>query len=89
MSESTSNVVYLAIAIIDFVIAGWKCLALLRDRTPTLSLITVNFVASGLVFAMAAPAGYRMLGELTGSPSFATLPVYIGILSCFSLLHLL
>ncbi|MGW9429046.1 MAB_1171c family putative transporter [Streptomyces decoyicus] len=89
MSESTSNVVYLAIAIIDFVIAGWKCLALLRDPTPTLTLITVNFLASGLVFAMAAPAGYRMLGELTGSPSFATLPVYIGILSCFSLLHLL
>ncbi|MEW1753847.1 MAB_1171c family putative transporter [Streptomyces angustmyceticus] len=89
MSESASNVVYLAIALIDFVIAGWKCLALLRDRTPTLSLITVNFVASGLVFAMAAPAGYRMLGELTGVPSFATLPVYIGILSCFSLLHVL
>ncbi|MFG2830573.1 MAB_1171c family putative transporter [Streptomyces sp. NPDC048434] len=89
MSENTSNFVYLAIAVIDFVIAGWKCLALLRDPTPTLSLITVNFVASGLVFAMAAPAGYRMLGELTGSPSFATLPVYIGILSCFSLLHLL
>ncbi|MEW2434086.1 MAB_1171c family putative transporter [Streptomyces caniferus] len=89
MSESASNVVYLVIALIDFVIAGWKCLALLRDPTPTLSLITVNFVASGLVFAMAAPAGYRMLGDLTGSPSFATLPVYIGILSCFSLLHLL
>ncbi|MGW7576914.1 MAB_1171c family putative transporter [Streptomyces sp. NPDC054765] len=89
MSESTSNVVYLAIAVIDFVIAGWKCLALLRDPTPTLSLTTVNFVASGLVFAMAAPAGYRMLGELTGIPSFATLPVYIGILTCFSLLHLL
>ncbi|MFE1173939.1 MAB_1171c family putative transporter [Streptomyces sp. NPDC058773] len=89
MSESASNVVYLAIAVIDFVIAGWKCLALLRDRTPTLSLITVNFVSSGLVFAMAAPAGYRMLGELTGVPSFATLPVYIGILTCFSLLHLL
>ncbi|MGA4947919.1 MAB_1171c family putative transporter [Streptomyces lydicamycinicus] len=89
MSESASNVVYLVIAVIDFVIAGWKCLALLRDPTPTLSLITVNFVASGLVFAMAAPAGYRMLGELTGVPSFATLPVYIGILTCFSLLHLL
>ncbi|MER0479527.1 MAB_1171c family putative transporter [Streptomyces sp. Edi2] len=89
MSESTSNVVYLAIAIIDFVIAGWKCLALLRDPTPTLSLITVNFVASGLVFTMAAPMGYRRLGELAGVPSFATLPVYIGILTCFSLLHLL
>ncbi|MFG2528974.1 MAB_1171c family putative transporter [Streptomyces sp. NPDC048516] len=89
MSESTSNVVYLAIAILDFVIAGWKCLALLRDPTPTLSLITVNFVSSGLVFTMAAPVGYRRLGELTGVPSFATLPVYIGILTCFSLLHLL
>ncbi|MFF8789121.1 MAB_1171c family putative transporter [Streptomyces sp. NPDC015125] len=89
MSESASNVVYLAIAILDFVIAGWKCLALLRDPTPTLSLITVNFVTSGLVFTMAAPAGYRRLGELTGVPSFATLPVYIGILTCFSLLHLL
>lgn len=89
MSESTSNVIYLAIAILDFVIAGWKCLALLRDPTPTLSLITVNFVTSGLVFTMAAPVGYRRLGELTGVPSFATLPVYIGILTCFSLLHLL
>ncbi|MEU8685039.1 MAB_1171c family putative transporter [Streptomyces sp. NPDC048611] len=89
MSESASNVVYLAIAVIDFVVAGWKCLALLRDRTPTLTLITVNFVASGLVFAMAAPAGYRLLGDLTGIPTFATLPVYVGILTCFSLLHLL
>ncbi|MGX1759146.1 MAB_1171c family putative transporter [Streptomyces lydicus] len=89
MSESTSNVVYLAIAILDFVIAGWKCLALLRDPTPTLSLITVNFVTSGLVFTMAAPVGYRELGELTGVTGFATLPVYIGILTCFSLLHLL
>ncbi|WP_336051434.1 MAB_1171c family putative transporter [Streptomyces sp. CA2R101] len=89
MSESTSNVVYLTIALLDFVIAGWKCLALLRDPTPTLSLITVNFVTSGLVFTMAAPVGYRRLGELTGVPSFATLPVYIGILTCFSLLHLL
>ncbi|MFI1400787.1 MAB_1171c family putative transporter [Streptomyces sp. NPDC020681] len=89
MSENASTIVYLIIAVSNFAIAGWKGLALLRDPTPTLTLITSTFVCSGVVYVMAAPAGYRALGEAVGQSSFATLPVYVGILFCFAHLHLL
>ncbi|MEV6397349.1 MAB_1171c family putative transporter [Streptomyces sp. NPDC051907] len=89
MSESASTVVYLIIAVITFAIAGWKFLALLRDPTPTLTLIASTFLCSGAVYVLAAPAVYRALGEALGQPSVATLPVYVGILFCFAHLHLL
>ncbi|KNE80742.1 hypothetical protein ADZ36_20390 [Streptomyces fradiae] len=47
------------------------------------------FLCATAVYAMAAPVGYRILGEVTEHPSFATLPVYIGILTCFSLVHII
>ncbi|MEU2855988.1 MAB_1171c family putative transporter [Streptomyces syringium] len=89
MSENASNTLYLVIAVINFSITAWKCAALLRDPTPTLALTTSSFLCSGTVYLMAAPEGYRELGEWTGQPSFATLPVYIGILTCFGHLHML
>ncbi|MEX2985720.1 MAB_1171c family putative transporter [Streptomyces sp. C36] len=89
MSEHASNIAYLTICLITCVIACWKGLAALRDPTPTLVLITTTFVCCVAVYLTAAPVGYRALGEAVGQPSFATLPVYIGILTCFAHLHLL
>ncbi len=46
-------------------------------------------LCGSVVYAIASPIGYRSLGEVTDQPSFATLPVYIGILVCFSMGHIL
>ncbi|MFH9677567.1 MAB_1171c family putative transporter [Streptomyces sp. NPDC017405] len=89
MSEGLSNIVYLLISVIAFVMAGWKALALFRDATPTLALIVSMQLCGSVVYAIASPVGYRTLGEATGRPSFATLPVYVGILTCFALVHIL
>ncbi|MER5615457.1 MAB_1171c family putative transporter [Streptomyces sp. NPDC002215] len=89
MSEHLSNVVYLFIAAATLTIACWKALALRRDPTPTLALTTSMFLCASMVYAMASPEGYRNVGEMTGQPSFATLPVYLGILICFSLVHII
>ncbi|MFJ5779955.1 MAB_1171c family putative transporter [Streptomyces sp. NPDC093094] len=89
MSESLSNVVYLCIAATAFVMALWKALALLRDATPTLALTVSMQLGGALIYVIASPVGYRTLGEITGRPSFATLPVYVGILVCFAMGHLI
>ncbi|MGW2652064.1 MAB_1171c family putative transporter [Streptomyces sp. NPDC001478] len=89
MSENASNVVYLCITAITFLIGCWKALALLRDSTPTLALTTAMFLCASVVYLLASPAGYTALGNAVGWPSFATLPVYIGIMSCFAFLHLI
>ncbi|MFD7613073.1 MAB_1171c family putative transporter [Streptomyces sp. NPDC059828] len=80
---------YLIMAAASLAIALWKGMALFRDPTPTLSLITTNFLCSTAIYVMAAPSVYLAIGEATGNPSFATLPVYIGILVCFAHLHVL
>ncbi|MBY8846078.1 hypothetical protein K7864_33400 [Streptomyces sp. SP2-10] len=46
-------------------------------------------LGGSLVYVMASPVGYRTLGGVTGQPSFATLPVYIGILVCFAMGHII
>ncbi|MER5466255.1 MAB_1171c family putative transporter [Streptomyces sp. NPDC002668] len=89
MSESTSNIVYLFIAGVTFAIAVWKSLALLRDPTPTLALTAAMFVTCVPIYVLAAPVGYRALGDALDQPSFATLPVYVGILACFAYLHVI
>ncbi|GGU38113.1 MAB_1171c family putative transporter [Streptomyces violascens] len=89
MSEDASNIVYLAISVITLAIAAWKALALRRDPTTTLALTTSMLFCATLVYVMASPVGYRTLGDWTGQPSFATLPVYVGILACFALVHLI
>ncbi|MCX5103464.1 MAB_1171c family putative transporter [Streptomyces sp. NBC_00439] len=89
MSEDASNVVYLSITAITFAIGCWKALALMRDSTPTLALTTAMFLCASVVYLLASPAGYMALGDAVGRPSFATLPVYLGIMSCFAFLHLI
>ncbi|WP_163010783.1 MAB_1171c family putative transporter [Streptomyces dangxiongensis] len=89
MSESLSNVVYLFLAVVGLVMAAWKSLALFRDATPTLALIVSMQTCGAVDYAMASPAGYRAIGEMTHQPSFATLPVYVGILICFAHAHIL
>ncbi|PVC69517.1 MAB_1171c family putative transporter [Streptomyces sp. CS081A] len=89
MSEHTTTAVYLAVAAINLLITVWKGMALLRERTATLALITLSFAVSVLVYAAASPAGYRGLGEATGRPSAATLPVYSGIVVCYAITHVL
>ncbi|MFE5509882.1 MAB_1171c family putative transporter [Streptomyces sp. NPDC056529] len=89
MSEGTTTAVYLCVAAINLLISAGKGMALLRERTATLALITLSFFVSVLVYAAASPAGYRGLGELTGRPSAATLPVYAGIVVCYAITHVL
>ncbi|MFD4948516.1 DUF6545 domain-containing protein [Streptomyces sp. NPDC058409] len=89
MSENASNIVYLSITAITFAIGCWKALALLRDSTPPLALTTAMFLCASVVYLLASPAGYTALGNAVGRPSFATLPVYLGIMSCFAFLHLI
>ncbi|MGW0333486.1 MAB_1171c family putative transporter [Streptomyces sp. NPDC003011] len=89
MSEGLSNIVYLFIAVVAFTMGFWKTLALLRDATPALALTVSMQWCGGVVYIMASPAGYRALGDATGRPSFATLPVYVGILVCFAMAHIL
>ncbi|MEU2764516.1 MAB_1171c family putative transporter [Streptomyces sp. NPDC006906] len=89
MSEALSNIVYLTIAGIALLISLWKALALSRDATPTLALTMAMFLCASVVYALASPAGYTTLGMMVGQPSFATLPVYLGIMACFAFLHLI
>ncbi|MFC8587105.1 MAB_1171c family putative transporter [Streptomyces sp. NPDC057217] len=89
MSERTTTAVYLFVAAVNLLISLWKGAALLRERTVTLALITLSFAVSVLVYAAASPAGYRGLGEATGRPSAATLPVYAGIVVCYAITHVL
>ncbi|MFJ4869214.1 MAB_1171c family putative transporter [Streptomyces sp. NPDC088757] len=89
MSEHATTTVYLAVAAVNLLISAWKGVALLRERTVTLALITLSFFVSVLVYAAASPAGYRGLGEATGRPSAATLPVYAGIIVCYAITHVL
>jgi hypothetical protein len=89
VSEKATTFVYLLVALINLLIACWKGLALLRERTVTLALITLSFFVSVLVYVAASPAGYRGLGEATGRPSAATLPVYTGIVVCYAITHVL
>ncbi|WP_101385707.1 MAB_1171c family putative transporter [Streptomyces sp. TLI_146] len=84
-----STVVYLFIAVLVLALGLWKITALLRDPTPALALIASNFLVASAVYVMAAPLVYRKVGEAFDRPSFATLPVYVGILACFAHLHLL
>ncbi|MFE7778423.1 MAB_1171c family putative transporter [Streptomyces sp. NPDC057445] len=89
MSEGLSNVVYLIIAVMSLSIAIWKALAFRRDSTLTLGLTTSLFLCSAVVYVLASPWGYRVVGAFAGEPSFATLPVYVGILWCFAYTHAL
>ncbi|MET9427813.1 MULTISPECIES: MAB_1171c family putative transporter [unclassified Streptomyces] len=89
MSEDPTTGVYLVMAAINLVIGIGKGVALLRERTTTLALITLSFAVSVLVYAAASPAGYRGLGEATGRPSAATLLVYMGIVVCYAITHVL
>ncbi|MCX4826411.1 hypothetical protein OG883_43000 [Streptomyces sp. NBC_01142] len=84
-----TTAVYLAMAVIFLVIAGWKALAFLREPSLPLALITAAFFVGGVVYAMASPAGYRILGAEFGEPRIATLPVYAGILLCYADTHIL
>ncbi|MFD9562227.1 DUF6545 domain-containing protein [Streptomyces sp. NPDC059994] len=87
MSETTSTIVYLIIAVSEIGIVLWKGAALRSDPTPTLKVTVSTFVCSATVYVLAAPAVYRALGTALGQPSFATLPVYVGILCCFAHTH--
>ncbi|MER5985648.1 MAB_1171c family putative transporter [Streptomyces sp. NPDC001787] len=89
MSEHLSNVVYLSVAMTTLMLALWKALALRRDPTAPLALTASMLLCATFVYAMAAPVGYRTVGQWAGEPSFATLPVYLGILTCFSLVHII
>ncbi|MFF8616555.1 MAB_1171c family putative transporter [Streptomyces sp. NPDC015350] len=89
MSERTTTAIYLSIAFLNFLVTCWKTLALLRERTTTLALITTSFATSVLVYVVASPVGYRFVGEVMGRPSFATLPVYVGIVICYAITHVL
>ncbi|WP_329020684.1 DUF6545 domain-containing protein [Streptomyces sp. NBC_01601] len=74
---------------IFFAIACWKGLALLREPTLTLALMTINFFIGGAVYVLASPAGYQWVGTASGQPWGATLPIYVGILVCYGKMHLL
>ncbi|MFJ9580804.1 MAB_1171c family putative transporter [Streptomyces sp. NPDC101191] len=89
MSESASNVAYLFVAGIFLAVALWKGLALLREPTLTLALMTTCFAVGAIVYCMASPVGYRRTGAAVGEPWFPTLPIYLGILLCFGTIHLL
>ncbi|WP_344076471.1 MAB_1171c family putative transporter [Streptomyces crystallinus] len=84
-----STLVYLFIAGLALALALWKIVALLRDPTPALALMASNFLVASAVYVLAAPLVYRKVGEAVDHLSFATLPVYVGILVCFAHLHLL
>ncbi|WP_331732233.1 hypothetical protein OG613_47660 (plasmid) [Streptomyces sp. NBC_00015] len=88
MSDPTTAV-YLAMAVIFLVIAGWKAMAQLRDPSLPLALMTAAFFVGGVVYAMASPAGYRFLGKEFGEPRIATLPIYAGIMLCYAAIHIL
>ncbi|MFF9074583.1 MAB_1171c family putative transporter [Streptomyces sp. NPDC014872] len=89
MSDLIITAVYLIMATVFLVIAGWKGLAFLREPSLTLALMTAAFFLGGLVYAMASPAGYRFLGDVFDQPWAATLPIYVGILLCYADTHIL
>jgi hypothetical protein len=89
VSEASATAVYLAMASMFFAIALWKGMAFLREPTPTLALMTANFVTGGVVYSVASPLGYRTLGSVFDHPWIATLPIYVGILVCYGKMHVL
>ncbi|WP_434598528.1 DUF6545 domain-containing protein [Streptomyces sp. A5-4] len=84
-----NTAVYLAMAVIFLIIAGLKALAFLREPSLPLALIAAGFFDGGVVYAMASPAGYRILGAQFGEPRIATLPIYAGILLAYANTHIL
>ncbi|MEU5900250.1 MAB_1171c family putative transporter [Streptomyces venezuelae] len=84
-----TTVVYLIMAAMYLLIGGWKGLAFRREPSLTLALMVGAFLLGGLVYATASPAGYRLVGDLTGQPWAATLPIYVGLLLCFASMHIL
>ncbi|MFD5429067.1 MAB_1171c family putative transporter [Streptomyces sp. NPDC127084] len=88
MSESTASIVYFINFALAFILAVYKCLALRRDPNPTLALTAAVFVTSAPVYILASPAGYRAVGQALNEPSFASLPVYLGILAVFAYTHM-
>ncbi|MGC5263949.1 DUF6545 domain-containing protein [Streptomyces cyaneofuscatus] len=84
-----TTAVYLLMTVIFLIIAGWKALVFLRDPTLPLALMSAAFFVGGVVYAMASPAGYQLLGDLFGQARIATLPIYVGILLCYADTHIL
>lgn len=89
MSESTATAVYFFIASLHLSIACWKGFALLRTPNPSFALQTATHAVGGIVYVVASPLGYRTIGSAVGHPWFPTLPIYLGILSCFATNHIL
>ncbi|MGW3390747.1 MAB_1171c family putative transporter [Streptomyces cinereoruber] len=90
MSDQAANVVWLAIATVNFIIACWKTRAFFREPTLTLALISSSFAISAFVFIILSPWGTRaIVGKLLGTPIFATLPSFLGVIACFAITHVL
>ncbi len=89
MSESTATAVYFFIASLYLTVACWKGFALLRAPSPSFALQTAVHAVGGIVYVVASPLGYRSLGSAVGQPWLPTLPIYLGILACFGMNHLL
>jgi hypothetical protein len=89
VSESTATAVYFFIASLYLTVACWKGFALLRAPSPSFALQTAVHAVGGIVYVVASPLGYRSLGSAVGQPWLPTLPIYLGILACFGMNHLL
>ncbi|WP_019061503.1 DUF6545 domain-containing protein [Streptomyces prunicolor] len=89
MSETVATPIYLFMAAFYVTIGCWKGFAFLREPTLTLALIAGSFFVGGLNYIEASPAGYRRMGEAFDQPWIATLPIYLCILTCFAIDHIL
>src|SRR5690349_19563068 len=91
MSEAgdVHTLAYATVSAVMYGLAGFKALAWMAERIPSLLLMAVGALAGGAAFTAATPVVYRWLGETSGISNLATLVVYTQVIVCFGCLRAL
>ncbi|WP_329583383.1 DUF6545 domain-containing protein [Streptomyces sp. NBC_01361] len=89
MLESVLTAADLVIFAVCFVVGTGKAAAARTDRDATLRITASVLLCASVVYLLSAPAVYRAVGTMTGSPSLPSLVVNIAILVCVGHAHAL
>ncbi|TLS45758.1 hypothetical protein FE633_13430 [Streptomyces montanus] len=89
MLEPVLTAVNLAIFAVCATVGIAKAAAARSDRDTTLRVTASVLLVASVVYLLSAPAVYRLVGTVTGSPSLPTLLVSVAILLCVGHAHAL
>ncbi|MEU8868724.1 DUF6545 domain-containing protein [Streptomyces umbrinus] len=89
MVEPVLTAVNLVIFAVCFTVGTAKAAAARSDRDTTLRITASVLLCASVVYLLSAPAVYRAVGTISGSPSLPSLVVSSAILLCVGHAHLL